>query len=79
MVKLGREYIHVPALKTLMEDTGYKELGAWNYENISQGAGALAMDPLTRAFNWSRDEDDLFLTDVQKDLRNSNYHAYFPV
>ncbi|WQF77947.1 hypothetical protein CDEST_02961 [Colletotrichum destructivum] len=56
MVKLGREYIDVLALKTLMEDTGfvdvtlscckwptntwpgysrYKELGAWNYENIS--------------------------------------------
>ncbi|GJC92165.1 TAM domain methyltransferase [Colletotrichum higginsianum] len=76
MVKLGREYIHVPALKTLMEDTGARGLEL--REHLA-GAGALAMDPLTRAFNWSRDEDDLFLTDVQKDLRNSNYHAYFPV
>ncbi|KAK6227003.1 TAM domain methyltransferase [Colletotrichum tabaci] len=79
MVKLGREYINVPALKTLMEDTGCKELGAWNYENISQAAEALAMNSLTRAFNWSRDDVDLLLINVQQDLKNSNYHAYFPV
>ncbi|GKT75609.1 methyltransferase domain-containing protein [Colletotrichum tofieldiae] len=100
MAKLGREYVSVPALKTLMEEIGfvdvtlscykwpmntwpkdnkYKELGSWNYENISQAAEALAMAPLTRAFDWSRDEVNVFLIDVRKDLKNRNYHAYFPV
>ncbi|TQN74012.1 putative methyltransferase tdiE [Colletotrichum shisoi] len=100
MVRLGREYIDVTALKTLIENTEfadatlscckwpidtwpgyfrYKELGAWNYENISQASEALAMVPLRRAFSWRLDGFDLFLIDVQKDLRNNNCHVNFPV
>ncbi|KAK1986410.1 TAM domain methyltransferase [Colletotrichum cereale] len=66
-------------INTWPKDPKFEELGAWNFENISQAAEALAMAPLTRVFNWSRDEVNVFLIDVRKDLKNQNYLTYFPV
>ncbi|KAG7050569.1 hypothetical protein JMJ77_0013313 [Colletotrichum scovillei] len=70
MVQLGREYVSVPKLKTVMEEirfvdvelsrykwpvntwpkeAKFKELGAYNHENIVGAVEALAMAPFTRA------------------------------
>ncbi|KAK1460629.1 TAM domain methyltransferase [Colletotrichum cuscutae] len=100
MIQLGREYVSVSGLKTVVEEIGfvdvelsrykwpvntwpneakYKELGAYNHENIVGAVEALAMALFTRALRWSREEVEGFLGDVRRDLRNPEFHAYFPV
>ncbi|KAF9879205.1 methyltransferase domain-containing protein [Colletotrichum karsti] len=61
------------------KDPKFKEIGTWSYENAMMAADGLAMAPLTRAFDWSREEVEVFLTDVRKDIRNRSYHTYVPM
>ncbi|KAK1636812.1 S-adenosyl-L-methionine-dependent methyltransferase [Colletotrichum phormii] len=97
---LGREYVAVSSLKTLMVEVGFqhvtlsrykwpintwpkdpafKELGAWGFKNSNAGLEAISIAPLTRAHKWTREEVDVFLADVRKDLANKNYHTYIPM
>ncbi|KAF6832625.1 hypothetical protein CPLU01_06021 [Colletotrichum plurivorum] len=57
----------------------YKELGLWNNANLTSGFEALSMGPLTRAHGWTREEVQVLLVDVRKDLSNQNIHAYWPM
>ncbi|OLN81082.1 Trans-aconitate 2-methyltransferase 12 [Colletotrichum chlorophyti] len=61
------------------KDRKYKELGAWNNENFCEGFEGFSMAPLTRAHNWKKEEVQVFLIDVRKDLRDRNMHAYWPI
>ncbi|KAF4812960.1 putative methyltransferase tdiE [Colletotrichum siamense] len=57
----------------------YKVLGTYNCENTSNACEAMSMALFTRVLGWSRDEVNVFLINVRKDLRNRAYHAYFPI
>ncbi|OBR15657.1 TAM domain methyltransferase [Colletotrichum higginsianum IMI 349063] len=57
----------------------YKKLGYWTQENFGAALEAICMAPFTRVLNWTRDEVNVFLIDVRKDLKNKSYHAYCPV
>lgn len=57
----------------------YKKLGLWCHENFSGALEAVCMALLTRVHGWTRDEVDIFLIDVRRDLKNRSYHAYFPM
>ncbi|KAL0939160.1 methyltransferase domain-containing protein [Colletotrichum truncatum] len=57
----------------------YKELGIWNNENMMAGLEAFSMAPLTRAHEWTREEVNVFLIDVRKDIHNRDVHAYWPI
>ncbi|OHE95755.1 hypothetical protein CORC01_08896 [Colletotrichum orchidophilum] len=61
------------------KDKRYKKLGLWCHENFSSALEAVCMALLTRVHGWSRDEVDVFLVNVRKDLNNRSYHAYFPI
>ncbi|KAK1451957.1 hypothetical protein CMEL01_06531 [Colletotrichum melonis] len=61
------------------KDEKYKKLGLWCYENFSSALEAVCMALLTRVHCWTRDEVNVFLVDVRKDLKNRSYHAYFPI
>lgn len=59
-------------------------LGLWNVENLANALGAVSLAVLTRprsekGLGWSRDEVEVFLADVRKDLKNTDIHAYFPM
>ncbi|KAH6880537.1 S-adenosyl-L-methionine-dependent methyltransferase [Thelonectria olida] len=60
-------------------DKKYKELGLWNNGNMATGLEALTMAPFTRALGWAKDEVDVFLTSVKKDLNSKTIHAYWPL
>ncbi|KAJ0365348.1 hypothetical protein COL154_004511 [Colletotrichum chrysophilum] len=57
----------------------YKVLGTYNCENTSNACEAMSMALFTRVLGWSRDEVNVFLISVRKDLKNRAYHAYFPM
>ncbi|EXF76336.1 hypothetical protein CFIO01_10242 [Colletotrichum fioriniae PJ7] len=61
------------------KDEKYKKLGLWCHENFSSALEAVCMALLTRVHGWTRDEVDIFLIDVRKDLKNRSFHAYFPI
>lgn len=61
------------------KDERYKELGAWQNANMTNGLEGFTMAPLTRAYGWTKEEVTLFLVDVRKDLNNPRIHTYLPV
>lgn len=61
------------------KDQRYKNIGTWTYDNVTNGLEAMVMAPYTRALEWTRNEVNIFLTDVRKDLKNRHFHAYYPV
>ncbi|WQF77914.1 Putative S-adenosyl-L-methionine-dependent methyltransferase superfamily [Colletotrichum destructivum] len=57
----------------------WKEIGIWNNENVLSGIEGFSMAALTRGHEWTREEVNVFLIDVRKDLKDRNIHAYWPV
>lgn len=54
-------------------------LGAWCYENITQGLQALSLMLFTKVLGWSVEEVEAILVSVRQDLKNRRIHAYWPV
>ncbi|KAI5465270.1 S-adenosyl-L-methionine-dependent methyltransferase [Mariannaea sp. PMI_226] len=57
----------------------FKNLGAWSLENVLSGLSALSLALFTRVLGWTREEVELFLVDVRRDLRNKNIHGYWRI
>ncbi|KAI8242529.1 Secondary metabolism regulator LAE1 [Colletotrichum sp. SAR 10_96] len=57
----------------------YKELGIWANENFIAGFESFTMALLTRAHGWTKEEVQVFLVEVRKDLGNRSIHAYWPM
>ncbi|KAF9872204.1 methyltransferase domain-containing protein [Colletotrichum karsti] len=57
----------------------YKNIGTWAYDNVSSALEAMCMAPFTRGLDWTRDELNIFLIDVRKDMKNKQFHAYYPI
>ncbi|KAK0376848.1 TAM domain methyltransferase [Colletotrichum limetticola] len=66
-------------INTWPKDPSFKELGAWGFENSNAGLEAISIAPLTRAHKWTREEVNVFLAEVRKDLANKNYYTYVPM
>jgi hypothetical protein len=54
-------------------------LGAWAQENIAIGADALSVAVFTRVLGWTKEEFDVFLAKVRRDMRDLKIHAYWPM
>ncbi|KAF6845100.1 methyltransferase domain-containing protein [Colletotrichum musicola] len=61
------------------KDPRYKMIGEWSLANNLAGIEAWYMAPFTRALNWKKEEVQVFLVDVRKDLKDRSMHAYIPV
>lgn len=56
--------------------------GIWNLENMVSALGALTLALFTRPENegglgWTREEAEVLLAGVRKDLKNTSIHAYW--
>jgi hypothetical protein len=60
------------------KDTRMKLLGAWEMENLLGSLEGLTMRLFQKALGWSPEQVTLFLVGVRKEIRNRNYHAYWP-
>ncbi|KAH6986600.1 S-adenosyl-L-methionine-dependent methyltransferase [Ilyonectria destructans] len=61
------------------KDKKYKELGVWSNENMNLALESLTMAPFTRGHGWSREEVNVFLADVRRELNDPKIHAYSPM
>ena len=59
------------------KDKHHKELGIWTYENFLESLFAGTIELFTKGLAWSRQEVDVFLVDVRKDIKNPKIHAYW--
>ncbi|KAF6802331.1 methyltransferase domain-containing protein [Colletotrichum musicola] len=60
------------------KDARYKEIGTWSNENMAAGLEAFTMGPVTRAHGWTREEVDVLLVEVRRDINDRRIHAYWP-
>lgn len=51
----------------------------WTLENFTSGLSAFSMALFTRVLGWSKDEVDVFLVHVRREMKNKKVHAYWPV
>ncbi|RGP74030.1 methyltransferase domain-containing [Fusarium sporotrichioides] len=60
-------------------DKKLKELGAWGNVNLVGGVQGLSLALFTNILGWNKDDLELFLVDVRKDLHNKQLHGYWRV
>ena len=51
----------------------------WNHENITPALEGLSMGMFTRVLGWQREEVEVFLADVRKEMKDTRIHVYFPM
>ncbi|KAF4821821.1 Secondary metabolism regulator LAE1 [Colletotrichum siamense] len=82
MRSVGFIDIHIKKIKwptnTWPADPRYKLLGEWAHENCMSGIEGWIMAPLTRALGWKKEEVQVFLVEIRKELRDRSIHAYWP-
>lgn len=66
-------------INTWPKDPHHKLCGAWTHENFLQGVQAVSLMLFTNVLGWSKDEIEILLVDVRKDVKNRQIHAYWPM
>ncbi|KAM0494936.1 hypothetical protein ACHAP8_008314 [Fusarium lateritium] len=66
------------------KDPKHKQIGTWAQQNTLDALSALSLAVFTRpdgqgGLGWEREEVEVFLTDVRKDIKNVNIHSYWPI
>ncbi|RBA14309.1 hypothetical protein FPRO05_03101 [Fusarium proliferatum] len=66
------------------KDPKHKQIGVWAQQNTLDALAALSLAVFTRpdgqgGLGWSKEEVEVFLTDVRKDIKNVNIHSYWPI
>ncbi|KAI7759014.1 hypothetical protein LZL87_010009 [Fusarium oxysporum] len=66
------------------KDPKHKQIGIWAQQNTLDALAALSLAVFTRpdgqgGLGWSKEEVEVFLTDVRKDIKNVNIHSYWPI
>lgn len=56
-----------------------KQLAMWVLTNIMEGLQAFSLALMTRFLGMSREEVELLLVDVRKDMVNRRIHSYWPM
>lgn len=53
-----------------------KDIGALEMANIIEGAAAFSLRVFDKCFGWSREQTEVFLMQLRKDIRRKDYHNY---
>nr|POE74527.1 putative methyltransferase tdie [Quercus suber] len=61
------------------KDPFMKELGRWNQINILDGLEGFCLALLMRGLGWKKEEVDVLVARVSRDLKDRRIHAYFPM
>ncbi|CZS95672.1 related to methyltransferase [Rhynchosporium agropyri] len=61
------------------KDKKMKELGAWSLENMAPSLEGFSMALFTRVFKWTKEEVEVFLVDVRKEMSDPQIHAHWPI
>lgn len=74
-VDISEQVIKVP-LNPWPSDPQEKTIGRWYNLGLVQGLQALSLAPLTRMYQWKKEDVDRMVQLVQKDICNKNHHIY---
>jgi len=58
------------------EDPKKRELGVYHMENVSEGLESYSYAPFTRFLGWSKEELEIFLATLRRDVRDTSIHVY---
>ena len=61
------------------KDPKEREIGKWMVYNALEGVESAGMALFSRVFGWSKDEIEVFLESVRKDIRNKAPRYYAPM
>ena len=56
-----------------------KTVGLWTMTNFLKGVSGFTTAYFARHLGWSREEVEVFLVDVRKELKDPSKHGYFPM
>ena len=56
-----------------------KELGMWNNENLARDVSGLTMDVFTHGLGWIKEQIEVFLVDVWREMDDTKIHSYCPM
>lgn len=54
-----------------------KEVGAWNYLQITEGLEAFTYALFSRVLGYSQKEIDVVCAKIRKEMKDSRMHSYF--
>ena len=63
-------------INTWPKDKKLKEIGAWNLINMLDGLEGFTFRLFQGVHGWSREEIEVFLAGVRKDMQNKKIHTY---
>jgi hypothetical protein len=56
-----------------------REIGMWTLENAYPQLEGISMAIFTRFQGWSREEVEVFVVDVRKEMKDTRIHIYWPM
>jgi hypothetical protein len=56
-----------------------KLLGFWQNENLTYGIEGFSLALFTRVLGWRKEEVDVFLIKVRRDIKDASIHSYLPM
>lgn len=59
------------------KDKRMKLIGAFEMHNLLRGLSDMSLRVFNKGYGWGREEIEVFLVGVRKDLQNMNYHTYY--
>lgn len=54
-------------------------IGMWAHEAIAGSLSGLSLGYFTRGLHWTKEQVELFLVDVRKDMKDTEVHAWMPM
>jgi len=56
-----------------------KELGMWFQQDVQPSLEGLSLAAFTRGLGWRKEETEVFLAAVRKDMNDTKIHAYWEI
>jgi hypothetical protein len=54
-----------------------KLIGAFEMHNLLRGLSAMSLRMFNKGYGWTREEIEVFLVGVRRDVQNMHYHTYW--
>ncbi|KAI1073112.1 hypothetical protein LB507_008976 [Fusarium sp. FIESC RH6] len=74
-----REQVFKWPQNTWPKDEKHKELGAWHLENSISALESTSVAVFTRVLGWKKEEVDVLLAKVRRELKDRSIHSYWPI
>jgi hypothetical protein len=74
-VDIQEQVIKIP-LNPWPNDAAMKDIARWYNLALTQGLEAMTLAPLTRVFNWTKDDVERLVADVKREICSRKVHVY---